>query len=163
MDTKTVMGVFFACVALAFGGYSVGRETAPDVEPAKQENRAAEPGETAVSLCGTEKPVQKPKEIIGSCADGGVVAKDINWSYWTANVAVGTATVSANDCEPSCADGSFIARPANVMLDQRQENGSGPQFTRMVVAYQDHRPSDEDPWFEEVNVVEYSLPMHPSS
>jgi hypothetical protein len=60
----------------------------------------------------------RPEEIIGACADAGVIFSDLQWDTWKADEATGTATVHVNLCEPNCAAGNGVILPARVELDQ---------------------------------------------
>src|SRR4051812_37024433 len=53
---------------------------------------------------GCGKASARPSEVVFTCADGGVIAKDITWSSWGGKLAVGHGVVLAHDCTPSCAE-----------------------------------------------------------
>jgi hypothetical protein len=148
------IGVVAAASVLAAGGYLIGRATAPDSDNSEAADQATG-GRVGVSSCGTEPPQRMPAEIIGTCADGGITATDIQWRMWSPTYAVGVATVNQNNCDPSCAEGQTIPYSANVLLDEVRENGSGEQFTRMVIALTDERIDQES------RVQDYALPMYP--
>jgi hypothetical protein len=150
---KTI-GLAAAAAALAVGGYLTGRATAPDTDPSEAADQATA-GHVGVSSCGTEPSQRMPAELIGTCADGGTIATDIQWRMWSSTYAVGVATVNRNRCDPSCAEGQTIPYSATVLLDEVRENGSGEQFTRMVVALTDERVDQES------RVQDYALPMYP--
>lgn len=147
------IGAITAAATLA-AGYWAGRATAPDTEPDRPVQQT-DAGQVGVSSCGTEPPQRRPDEIIGTCADGGTIASEIQWRTWSPTYAVGVATVNQNDCNPNCAEGQTIPYPATVLLDQVHENGSGEQFTRMVIAFTTDRGD------EETSVQDYALPMYP--
>ncbi len=63
-----------------------------------------------------EFPVQRPLQIMLTCADGGMIATDITWNLWTATGASGTGTYSQNMCEPSCAEGTRVNVPVTIKL-----------------------------------------------
>lgn len=52
-----------------------------------------------------ELPEQRPESIFLSCANGGVLVYDIQWTTWSPSGASGTGIFSENQCEPTCADG----------------------------------------------------------
>jgi hypothetical protein len=85
--------------------------------------------------------VPTPETVILTCADGGMTVQHVRWQSWKANLAIGAATVTANRCDPSCADGVFIDYPVTVVLDRVVENGAGPQFTRLTAIYADRSPN----------------------
>ena len=63
-----------------------------------------------------EFPVQRPDQIMLTCADGGMVVTDIKWQSWDAKGATGTGTYSQNMCDPSCAEGTRVNVPVIVNL-----------------------------------------------
>ena len=65
-----------------------------------------------------EFPVQRPEEIMLTCADGGMIVTDITWKTWTTTGATGTGTYSQNMCEPSCAEGSRVDVPVTIKLSE---------------------------------------------
>jgi thiazole synthase ThiGH ThiG subunit len=65
-------------------------------------------------LC--EIPVQRPEEIMLTCADGGMIVTDITWTTWTSKQALGTGIYSQNMCEPSCAEGTREDVPVTIKL-----------------------------------------------
>jgi len=67
-------------------------------------------------LC--EIPVQRPEEIMLTCADGGMIVTDITWTTWTSKQALGTGIYSQNMCEPSCAEGTREDVPVTIKLSE---------------------------------------------
>ena len=65
-----------------------------------------------------EFPVQRPEQIMLTCADGGMIVTDIKWQSWDATGATGTGTYSQNMCEPSCAEGRRVDVPVIVNLSE---------------------------------------------
>jgi len=63
-----------------------------------------------------EFPVQRPEQIMLTCADGGMIVTDIKWQSWGANGATGTGTYSQNMCDPSCAEGKRVDTPVRIKL-----------------------------------------------
>jgi len=63
-----------------------------------------------------EIPVQRPEEIMLTCADGGMIVTDITWTTWTSKQALGTGIYSQNMCEPSCAEGTREDVPVTIKL-----------------------------------------------
>ena len=131
MHRDLAIGVVLSCLAL-----TGCNDAAPATGPPSP--NVPVPG---VSDCGTKPPKAEPREIILTCADGGEFVKSVDWVYWGQTSAVGEATVSVNDCDPFCYQGTYINYPAVVLLDRVQTNGSGPQFSHMVVSYQDKGPT----------------------
>jgi hypothetical protein len=52
--------------------------------------------------------VQRPEQIMLTCADGGMIVTDIKWQTWNTEEAIGSGTYSQNMCEPSCAEGKRV-------------------------------------------------------
>ena len=65
-----------------------------------------------------EFPVQRPEQIMLTCADGGMIVTDIKWQTWDPKGATGTGTYSQNMCEPSCAEGKRVDVPVIVNLSE---------------------------------------------
>ena len=65
-----------------------------------------------------EFPVQRPEQIMLTCADGGMIVTDIKWQSWDATGATGTGTYSQNMCEPSCAEGKRVDVPVILNLSE---------------------------------------------
>ena len=65
-----------------------------------------------------ELPVQRPEEIMLTCADGGWLVTDIKWKTWTASGATGSGTYSQTMCEPNCAEGTRVDVPVTVKLSE---------------------------------------------
>ena len=65
-----------------------------------------------------EFPVQRPEQIMLTCADGGMIVTDIKWQTWNTKEAIGSGTYSQNMCEPSCAEGQRIAVPVRLRLSE---------------------------------------------
>jgi hypothetical protein len=66
---------------------------------------------------------RKPESLTTLCADFGIAVWKIKWSMWSANGAEGSGLFMANDCEPSCAEGSFLEVPVNVYLSDLTTDG----------------------------------------
>jgi len=65
-----------------------------------------------------EFPVQRPEQIMLTCADGGMTVTDIKWQTWNTEEAIGSGTYSQNMCEPSCAEGKRVAVPVRLRLSE---------------------------------------------
>ena len=65
-----------------------------------------------------EFAVQRPEQIMLTCADGGMIVTDIKWQSWDATGATGTGTYSQNMCEPSCAEGKRVDVPVIINLSE---------------------------------------------
>ena len=65
-----------------------------------------------------EIPVQRPEQIMLTCADGGMIVTDIKWQVWETNGASGSGIYSQNMCEPSCTEGKRVDTPVRVKLSE---------------------------------------------
>ena len=65
-----------------------------------------------------EIPVQRPEQIMLTCADGGMIVTNIKWQEWETNGATGSGIYSQNMCEPSCAEGKRVDVPVIVNLSE---------------------------------------------
>ena len=83
------------------------------VEPAPTKSYAKVEG---IWTYDCEFPVQRPEQIMLTCADGGMVVTDVKWQSWDATGATGTGTYSQNMCDPSCAEGKRVDVPVIVNL-----------------------------------------------
>ena len=85
------------------------------VEPAPTQSYAKVEG---IWTYDCEFPVQRPEQIMLTCADGGMVVTDIKWQSWDSRGATGTGTYSQNMCDPSCAEGKRVDVPVIVNLSE---------------------------------------------
>ena len=65
-----------------------------------------------------EFPVQRPEQIMLTCADGGMIVTNIKWQTWDTKGATGTGIYSQNMCDPSCAEGKRVDVPVIVNLSE---------------------------------------------
>jgi hypothetical protein len=92
-------------------------------ESDKTERAEATPTKTYPKVEGIwtyncELPVQKPEEIMLTCADGGMIVTDIKWQSWNSEEAIGSGIYSQNMCEPSCAEGQRVDVPVRLRLSE---------------------------------------------
>ena len=85
------------------------------VEPAPTKSYAKVEG---IWTYDCEFPVQRPEQIMLTCADGGMIVTDINWQEWESNRATGSGIYSQNMCEPNCAEGKRVDTPVKVKLSE---------------------------------------------
>ena len=69
-----------------------------------------------------EFPVQRPEQIMLTCADGGMIVTDIKWQSWNSEEAVGSGINSQKMCEPSCAEGKRIEVLVRLRLSELFEH-----------------------------------------
>lgn len=60
-------------------------------------------------------------------ADGAAYIKDLRWSDWGSGTAVGAGTLEADNCQPSCANGTDTPYPVTVTLSDLTPYGDGEQ------------------------------------
>lgn len=61
-------------------------------------------------------------------SDSTNVAAHITWSTWGPSTAVGTGTLTKDDCKPNCAQGTLSPEPATIELS----DATGGHFTVMT-------------------------------
>lgn len=79
----------------------------------------SETSQVWVNDCDT--PVQRPQSLTLTCADGGMRLEELMWAVWDKNGAVGYGTYLENDCQPSCAEGTFSQTPVYVTVSKLTE------------------------------------------
>ena len=85
------------------------------VEPAPTKSYAKLEG---IWTYDCEFPVQRPEQIMLTCADGGMIVTDIKWQTWNTKEAIGIGTYSQNMCEPNCAQGKRVEVPVRLRLSE---------------------------------------------
>ncbi|MEI6361376.1 MAG: hypothetical protein WCP95_04525 [Actinomycetes bacterium] len=92
-------------------------------------------GDTVVINCVGKGQV-KPKEIVITCADAGVMVTKIKWSKWTNNEAKGTGTLVWNTCLPkTCVDGIVQNYKAKVTLGRVASGPNISVFSGMTLTF----------------------------
>jgi len=79
-----------------------------------------------------EYPTQKPEALTITCADGGMYLDQIDWSRWDQELAEGTGIYNVNNCEPSCAEGTFSRTKVRIYLSELTPY-KGEQYLRTLV------------------------------
>jgi hypothetical protein len=72
----------------------------------------------------------RPTRIVYT-GDGSGILDRLRWATWSPSRAVGSGTVELNDCNPSCAGGTFTAHAVRVIAF-RPVRG---RFTRLTLRY----------------------------
>ena len=80
--------------------------------------------------------VSQPTELVLYCADAGQILQDIKWSSWTDEKAVGSATVTTNLCEPTCADGNTETTNVEVELLEPIDAEGVLTFSKVQLTYE---------------------------
>ena len=85
---------------------------------------------------------EKPVELVLYCADAGQILNEITWSSWTPTEAIGAGTSTANDCEPSCAEGKDVISAVEIKLTKPVTSESGKRvFSNIEIQYDKVQPS----------------------
>jgi hypothetical protein len=85
---------------------------------------------------------EKPVELVLYCADAGQILNEITWSSWTPTEAIGSGTSTANDCEPSCAEGKDVISAVEIKLTKPVTSESGKRvFSNIEIQYDKVQPS----------------------
>ena len=107
-----------------------------------------------------EFPVQRPAEIMLTCADGGMVVTEINWQTWTQSGASGNGIYSENLCEPDCADGSRVEVPVTVILSEPFEYKGRNVLRRLEITAETGRELPNGDSNMSWDVAEFSVRMN---
>jgi hypothetical protein len=87
---------------------------------------SAATGDTVLINCVGKGQI-KPKEIVITCADAGVMVNKITWTKWTNNEAKGAGTLVWNTCLPkTCVDGIVQKYKVKITLGRV---ASGPNIS----------------------------------
>ena len=79
-----------------------------------------------------EIPTHKPEAITITCGDGGMYLDHIDWSRWEQQGAEGSGIYNVNNCDPDCADGTFLRVQVKVHLSNLTRY-QGKHFLRTLV------------------------------
>ena len=92
-------------------------------------------GDTVVINCVGKGEV-KPKEIVVTCADAGVMVSKITWTKWNANEAKGSGTLVWNTCLPkTCVDGIVQTYKVKVTLGRVASGPNISVFSGMTLKF----------------------------
>ena len=119
--------VLAAAVGFTFINSSTATKTAQAATQSNLQSATPTPIKNYTKLPGTwtydcEFPVQRPLQIMLTCADGGMIVTDITWKTWTRNSATGKGTYSQNMCDPNCAEGARVNSPVTIKLSDPFEH-----------------------------------------
>jgi hypothetical protein len=67
----------------------------------------------------------------------------IQWTKWTTGVALGTGFNQLNNCDPSCAGGTYRGYPVKIELWRARTVAHTVIFTRMTIYYNKQPPKGE--------------------
>lgn len=91
------------------------------------------------------RAVTHPDTIIFACADGNALVKEIRWTLWNAQTATGSGLYSVNDCQPTCAGGTFHVYPVNLLLSAPTVTAPGSRFRNVAITWTGSQPSGAQP------------------
>jgi hypothetical protein len=102
----------------------------------------AAPQTKAPKDCGL--PRVEPTRIVLGCADFSAYVNRIHWGHWGNGRARGHGKFRLNDCDPSCAQGTFHTYPAKVVLHDPKRSrchGRRPKmFQEMNMRFPHRKP-----------------------
>jgi hypothetical protein len=78
---------------------------------------------TPVVTCTDEMKTEPA--IITTSADGAVYIRKLTWRNWGSAAAVGSGTLERDNCQPSCANGTYAPYSATVTLSNLTPYGDG--------------------------------------
>lgn len=91
-----------------------------------------------------EGAAYKPREIVLTCGDAGLVATKLQWSQWGASQAKGSGTGEEKVCTPNCAEGKVAKGKMEVTLSKPKLcNQDGKRhFTKVHYVYPKGAPGE---------------------
>jgi hypothetical protein len=96
------------------------------------------------TLAGASQYMEvKPNQITTS-GDGSAYVDKITWSSWGGSEETGAGTLELNNCNPSCAQGTYTGYPATVTLDGLKPYGTGLEAYSTIVVQSPSAPSDSN-------------------
>lgn len=103
----------------------------------------AKPGKTYVTS-GCKGAAFKPKRIILTCGDAGLVATQLQWKQWGANQASGRGTGEEKVCTPNCAEGTVARGKMTVTLSKprRCSQDGKRHFTKVHYSWPEGPPGE---------------------
>jgi len=84
-----------------------------------------------------DEAVYRPSNVIVACGDGGIRLSGIRWRHWDRAAATGSAAMTANTCDPSCAEGEAARFKVSVRAYRirRCEDTGRYQYTRLRIRF----------------------------
>ncbi|NEY33772.1 hypothetical protein GTU99_16450 [Streptomyces sp. PRKS01-65] len=141
--------VVTACAVASLAATPLGTATAaaPGGQPAPQ-RAAHHQAQDPVLVDCQGRPGVRPGDFLLACGDGNSRLTSLEWKSWEATAAVAEGVNLVNDCEPSCAAGTFRSYTVVVRLDGARSWEKQPdlyQYTRMTLTYTGDRPEGYAP------------------
>lgn len=114
-----------------------------------------------VNDCGSLE--SKPKELVLACADANEYLDNVKWKSWKKNKAKGTATYKVNNCDPTCADGTWESYKVRVTLKKPKTQSGEKVYSEVVLrfpkAVPDGKKKKEKETLGWYSPVEETMPM----
>jgi hypothetical protein len=95
------------------------------------------------------RPRTQPAAIVFACADANFGARHLRWTGWGRGFTAAVGTAYANDCDPTCVEGTFHTYRAIVVASGSQECPDGTlAYERVTIGfvgpspYPDAKPRD---------------------
>jgi hypothetical protein len=102
----------------------------------------------AVPCSGAE--MQTEPTDMSSTADGSRTVSGISWSGWGSATATGTGTMGVDNCDPTCANGTYSYYPATVILSGLKPYLSGTEGYDTIVFNVPTYPDQPTMTFKEI-------------
>jgi hypothetical protein len=149
--------VLATCVA----GSASAASTASTSIAAPPTPSTAKPSRFVVIDCAS-KPRTRPVSFVIACADGNNYLTRLTWTKWTQGLASGAGRETANDCQPSCAQGKLHIFHVQVILRGSavvKRHGRERRYTTLTLHYPGLRPRYHDgrKWISGPETVRYQL------
>jgi hypothetical protein len=106
---------------------------------------AAKPSRFVVIDCAS-KARTRPGSFVIACADDNNYLSGLTWTKWTRGLAIGAGMETANDCQPSCAQGKVHTFRVQVVLrggatvNTVKRHGRERRYTTLTLHYPGLRP-----------------------
>jgi hypothetical protein len=81
-------------------------------------------------------PTSRPHSIVFACADANFGARHLRWTGWGERFAAAVGVAYANDCDPTCVEGTFHRYRAIVAASGTQECAGGVSaYEKVTIAF----------------------------
>lgn len=99
---------------------------------------AAAASRVRVNDCG--ELAKKPADLVLACADANTMLTEMKWTGWSNKRAVGKGVYEANDCKPTCVEGTFRSYPAKITLTAPKTQSGARVFTKATISFTKAKP-----------------------
>lgn len=131
-------------VLLVGAGPALAGCSVTDPEPVPDPGVPARVSGIYVVECVPGNLVQAPAHLPTACADANESLDELVWQDWGEDVATATGALVANDCDPTCVDGTVSRHRVEVTLDRLQHGEALGVYRRLVVTPTDDPPAGWD-------------------